>query len=118
MFYGLLQLNRLKNLEVLDASHREMNDGAIEGFENCRSLKRLNISGGKVSSAGLKLLTKLKELEELDVGNSPGINDAGLPALRGHRQLKKLNLNGTRCTPAGVEALKKVLKDTEIGFAG
>jgi hypothetical protein len=118
VFYGLLQLNRLKNLEVLNATHREMNDSAIEGFENCRSMKRLNIAGGKVSNNGLKLLAKLKELEELDIGNSPAVTDAGLASLRGLRQLKKLNLNGTRCTPAGVEALRKVLKATEIGFGG
>jgi Leucine-rich repeat (LRR) protein len=118
VYYGLQQLNRLKHLEVLDASHQEMNDGAIEGFENCRSLKHLNVSGGKVTSNGLRLLAKLKQLEELNLGGSPLIDDSGLAALRQHRQLKKLNLDGTRCTPAGVQALKKQLKDTEIRYAG
>ena len=118
VFYGLLQLNRLKNLEVLDASHPDMNDGAIEGFENCRALKRVNISNGKVTSNGLKLLAKLKQMEELNIGGSPLIDDSGLAALRQHRQLKLLNLDGTRCTPAGVQALKKLLKDTEIRYAG
>jgi len=118
VYYGLLELNRLKQLEVLDASHPTMNDGFIGNFQNCTKLRKLSLSNSAVSNEGLKMMSKFRQLEELHVNGCKGINDAGLMFLKTHKQLKKLDLDGTSCTAAAVQGLKKQLPNTTIRFTG
>lgn len=118
VFYGLLELNKLKQLEVLDASHPQMNDGYIANFQGCTKLRKLSVANSAVSNDGLKAIAKFRELEDLAVNGCKAINDAGLVALKNEKQLKKLDLDGTSCTAAGVAELKKQLPNTTIRFAG
>ncbi|MBX3444343.1 MAG: hypothetical protein KF774_18215 [Planctomyces sp.] len=116
--YGLLELNRLKQLETLDASHPDTHDVLVEGFQNCLKLKRLRLAGSRVTVAGLKLLGKLRSLEELDLSRCAGVNDAALAALRPLKSLRQLSLDGAGCTADGVAMLKKSLPDATIRFNG
>jgi hypothetical protein len=118
VYYGLLELNQLKDLEVLEVSHPLMNDGFIPNFQACSKLRRLAASNSAMSNEGLKLIARFPKLEELELNGCKGINDGGLPNLKTEKQLKKLNLDGASCTVGAVQELKKSLPNTAIRFAG
>lgn len=118
VIYGVVKLDKLKGLEVLDVSYAEMNDGLIEGFDECVNLKKLSMARSKVTSLGMKMLSKMRKLEELNVSSCPGVNDSAVPFLRTHKSLKRLNVDGTGMTADGVKKLKDALPETAIRYAG
>jgi hypothetical protein len=118
VIYGVVKLDKLKGLEVLDVSYADMNDGLIEGFDECINLKKLSMARSKVTSLGMKMLSKMRKLEELNVSNCPGVNDSAVPFLRTHKALKRLDVDGTSMTADGVKKLKDALPDTVIRFGG
>jgi len=65
----------------------------------------VGLSGAKVTDAGLKELSALKELKELDLHACPGVTDAGLKNLVGLKELKTLYVGGTKVTDAGLKNL-------------
>jgi hypothetical protein len=118
VIYGVLQLGKLKGLEVLDVSYADMNDGLIDGFDDCINLKKLSMVRSKVTSEGLRKLLKMRKLEELNVSGCPAVNDSAVPYLRGHKELKRIDLDGTNFTPDGVKKLKAALPETVVRFGG
>ena len=54
------------------------------------NLTRLDLSGTKVTNAGLKHLAKAKDLTELDLADTQ-VTDAGLNELAGLKNLRRLS---------------------------
>ena len=72
-------------------------------------LAQLDLSGTKVTDAGLKPLADLGKLVRLDLHNS-AVGDAGLAHLKGLANLGYLNLYGTQVTDAGLAHLTSLKK--------
>jgi hypothetical protein len=76
-------------------------------------LQYLQLSGTRVSNAGLSHLSKLTGLKVLWLYDTP-ISDAGLAHLRGLTGLRVLNLRSTMVSASGVDALQAALPQCEF----
>jgi internalin A len=113
--YGMDQLNKLPKLEVLQASQCGFAGASIQGLLGCDELKVLNLSGNTFFDDNMKIVSRLKNLEELRLAQISGLTDECLNSLKIMKTLKVLDLEGTRITEPAVKLLKeKFLKDTEI----
>ena len=113
--YGLDQLNKLPQLEVLRASRCGFAGAAIQGLTGCDRLKVLDLSGNSFFDDNMKVVSRLKNLEELRLAQITGLTDECMKSLKIMKHLKLLDLEGTRITEPVVKLHKeKFLKDTEI----
>jgi Leucine Rich repeat len=82
-------------------------------LKGLKQLQRLNLSGTKVTDAGLRHLRGLTTLRTLELIDT-GITDTGLKNLKGLTNLHRLYLNQTKVTAAGVKDLQKILPKVKI----
>jgi hypothetical protein len=107
--------NRCPNIEMLNAHAVEISDHGIEALStNCSHLKTLQISsanpfGGSplFTDEGISYITRLKQLESLNIQGSGNITDAELGILTRHcSKLQRLNLGGCfKVTDSGLKAI-------------
>ena len=113
-FYGLEQMNKLPQLEVLRAGSCELLGPAISGLDGCDGLRVLDLSGNSLQDANMQGVSRLKKLEELRLARL-NLTDKCLDSIKTMRNLKVLDLNGTQVTEKSILLLKeKFLGDTEI----
>ena len=113
-FYGLKQMNKLKNLQILVAMQCEIADGLVTGLGGCESLRILNVGQNKLTDEGIKGINRMKKLEELNLSGNL-ITDKAVVQFKTMKQLKSLNLDATGVTAAEAGELKtKSLTDTVI----
>lgn len=113
-FYGLEQMNKLPQLEVLRAANCELVGPAINGLNGCDKLRILDLSGNLLQDANMQGVSRLKKLEELRLGRL-NLTDKCLDSIKTMKNLKVLDLNGTQVTEKSILLLKeKFLGDTEI----
>lgn len=119
----------------------QLTDLGVAKMTKLTKLKSLNISGSKVTTAGLKSLEKLPQLEhlnlwnctklddtagaelavfthlkDLDLSQTP-VGDATLKTLAGIPGLKLLYLTDTKVTPEAVETFRKGKPGTLVSWA-
>ena len=109
----------------------QLTDLGVAKLARLTKLRRLDISGAKITPAGLKVLRSLPQLERLSVWNCQALDDSAAPelasvpklafldlsytaagdetlkSLAGLSNLKLLYLTDTKVTPAAVEAFRK-----------
>ncbi len=139
---GLQFVWRLRDLESLDLSGLHLGPNALnQPRGTAANLKRLELTGAKVTDEGLKLLSGMSSLRELSLGSTQitgdGLNhltwmpeltrldlentvvgDAGIKALGGISSLKSLNLRGTAVSDAGIEHLHGLTDLESINLSG
>lgn len=116
---GVEELGRLKELQTLGLNRCDVTNEALQNLQTCTTLEFLRLGENKFTDEGLKSLTRLKQLKELDLHGNPAVTDEGLARLRGLQQLELLSLDGTRCTLEAARDLKqKSLQQTTIRIAG
>ena len=74
---------------------------------------RVNLSGTKVTDAGLVHLKGLTNLRWLDLGDT-NVTDAGLVHLKGLTKLERLDLWSTKVSATGFKELQKALPNCQI----
>jgi Leucine-rich repeat (LRR) protein len=95
-------------LEYLSVAYRicELTDANLGFLLDMSRLKELNISGSRVTDAGLAdVVVRVRSLQALRLSACMGISDAGLSALQQLPTLTSLSLNSTSITAAGLVAL-------------
>ncbi|HEX7379930.1 MAG TPA: hypothetical protein VF278_22595 [Pirellulales bacterium] len=117
---GLVHLAELHKLEYLDLgyhhdrisslSHLPITDDGLVCLAGLRRLKYLDLSGSSIRGEGLRHLTGLTELEDLNLGETK-LTDAALPYLAQFPRLKRLDIHGTAVTTWLAE---QMLPHTEI----
>ena len=118
-YFGFEQLSKLPQLEVLMADRCEAAGPVIMGLTGCEELKVLDLSGNSLLDDNLKVLSRLKNLEELRLSQINALTGTCLHSIKTLKQLKLLDLEGTRVTQPEIEILKKMfLKDTKILAVG
>ncbi len=103
----------------------QLTDLGVAKLARLSRLRRLDISGAKVTPAGLKALEKLPQLERLSLWNCARLDDSAAPELAALTKLSNLDLS---YTPVGDGALKQLaalpdlkllyLTDTRVTAAG
>jgi len=118
----------------------QLTDLGVAKLVKLTKLRRLDISGAKITPAGLKILKSLPQLERLSLWNCKGlddtaaaqfadvpklvdldlsytsIGDAMLKTLTALPNLKLLYLTDTKVTPAGVDAFRKQKPASFVSF--
>ncbi len=95
------------------ASGTDATDCELADLERVRDVQMLDLSDSKVTDAGIEHLKGLVELEWLDLRNTK-VTDAALKNLKGLPQLKLLRLAGTNVTTEGVAKLQQALPNCKI----
>ena len=90
-----------------------VDDATLTRVAEHASLKRLYLNGTKITDAGLRHLTGLKELHSLSLANTT-IGDSGLKELEGLSALRKLDVQHTQVTADGVARLKAAIPALQV----
>lgn len=93
--------------------NRDVSDNGIKYLEHMDRLKRLVLWDTKMTSAGMKHISLLSNLEYLEIQNSL-VGDAGLAMLNSNKKLAIIKLYGTNATRAGTDRLKRSLPNCAI----
>jgi hypothetical protein len=117
-FRFLLGLTALEKANLVEIDG--LTDEALVFVGKISGLKLLNLGDGQITTAGLKPLTGLCELESLDLGWTKDVGDDALPLLRPLPRLRVLGLGGTKVTDAGMPALASfpALKEVRLMATG
>jgi len=89
----------------LDLSGTRVSDAGLSALARMPNLTRLSLANTAVGDAGIRHLAGLARLEYLNLYGTR-VSDAGLDALRGLGGLRALYLWGTRVTPQGQASLQ------------
>ena len=121
---GLRVLRTLPRLRALDLSGGQkrnsgtwivtLTDPDLETIGAIAGLRELNLSGMKVTAAGLRLLAPLKNLERLSLWRATRADDAALAALAPLANLRLLDITGTPATADGVTAFRRAHPKCEV----
>ena len=100
-----VRLLQVTAVNVRDA----FDDAALRGLlPVAAQVTWLDLSGTRVTDAGLETLARMPNLTRLSLGNTT-VGDAGLKHLAGLTRLEYLNLYGTRVSDAGLSALRALV---------
>lgn len=130
----LKKLAGLPKLTTIDWTDSQIDDDAMRGLGTLKFLTVLKLRGNQVTDTGIKFLTKLKDLEEINFDKSKDdvhiekavpITDASLVPLKAMKRLRTLSLRRNAISDAGLKHLAdfKNLKeldliDTQVTDAG
>jgi hypothetical protein len=100
----LLAAIRSRGLTAVHASG-QMSDDVLERISRLEQVEELDLSGSRaITDAGLRHLTRMPRLRHLNLGGC-AVGDAGIAALGRVGSLERLMLAGTEVTDAGVANL-------------
>jgi len=71
------------------------------------AFRDLNLTFCSVTDEGLKQLTLINNLRDVNLGGSPGISDAGLDVLAGIDSLNRINVQATAVTAEGISRFQQ-----------
>ena len=105
-------LASLPNLETVEFSQADADDGFLKALSKSRSLKRLVIilPNGRVTDEGVVALRELKTLRSVNLNMNSGITNVSLAVLAELPELTELSISGNSSTDKGVESLTKLKK--------
>lgn len=102
-------------LRDLDLSGTKITDAGLVGLAGFPQLVHLNLSRTAVTDAGADALASIASLEYLNLYGT-GVSDAGLPKLARLAKLRRLYLWQSKATQAGVDALASAMPNVSIDF--
>jgi hypothetical protein len=112
---GLVEVEPLSNLKMLDLMKTSITDAGLVHLEKLPQLRELNLMATGITDAGLAKLKHLTRLQFLYL-SSTKITDTGLLSLYELKSLKSLDINSTQVSQRGREKLKKALPNTVIRY--
>lgn len=117
-------LRGLNSVEKLEISGSKVTSQGVKHLAGLTKLYMLHLDGTQVGDDGLASLVRLHDLSVLSLDNTR-VTDAGLAQLQQMPQLERLYLNGTSITDAGLAHLAKLenlkelsLVETNVSDAG
>lgn len=114
---GLAKLARLKNLRRLDVSGARVTAAGLEALKSLPRLERLNLwNCAQVDDSAAAVLAGFPSLVNLDLSETPA-GDAALSRLAALPKLKYVYLTDTRVTPTGVEAFQGARPGVFVSWA-
>jgi beta-lactamase regulating signal transducer with metallopeptidase domain/Leucine-rich repeat (LRR) protein len=118
---GVAHLSALKNLKILHvsaSSRSPLTDLSLSAISKISGLEELTIGGTGFTDAGMKELSKLKNLKEIVLAGAPQITDEGLAQLSLAYNLENFTWMGnSKVTFAGLNRLSGLKKLKRLNFA-
>jgi hypothetical protein len=93
-------------LKELELQNTKVTSAGLKHLSSLKTLTDLNLCEDAISDDGLKHLSSLANLENLSLTDAKGVTGAGLKHLAGLTKLQRLRLNGTSVTDEGLAHLK------------
>ena len=97
----------------LDLSRVQLPEGRLSFLQDFKNLTSLNLSSSNLSNEGLRDISQLTNLEQLNLYASP-IND--ISTLKDFPTLRRINLSSTKTSQADVNYLQSQLPKLEVIF--
>lgn len=117
-------LRRLPDLEEIDASTKQMDDGAMAVIRGLPRLRKLNLYRSSIGDEGVKHLASFPQLRRVPMGETR-VTDAGLKHIAELTHLEYVGVRGNHVTDDGLKHLKKLtdltglyLGETKVTDAG
>jgi beta-lactamase regulating signal transducer with metallopeptidase domain len=111
---GIAHLSKMKNLKYLHvsaSSNSPLTDLSLASISQITGLERLCIGGMGFTDAGMKELSKLKNLKEITFGSTSEVTDNGLAFLAAIQDLESFSWMGnSKLTFAGINHLHGLKK--------
>jgi Leucine-rich repeat (LRR) protein len=86
----------------------QLSDLGLAKLATLKKLRRLDVSGARLTPAGIEVLRTLPQLERLSVWNCPGLDDAAAKVLAGMPSLVNLDVSYTSIGDDGLALLAKL----------
>ncbi len=114
---GTLTFNPMGEPESLDVSGTKLSDAGLENVKNIEGLKALDLTLTLVGDDGILHLETSETLEVLSLAGT-NVTDKGLGKLEGLKVLRTLDLSGTRVTDEALEGIAKLpsLRKIKLGY--
>lgn len=116
------EIANLKTLRLLEVEGGRVDDSALEAVANLGGLQELRIGpGNAVTDKGmvhLKKLGKLRSLSIVSMGEKGGVSDSGLVHLGALGGLETLELRCSQVTDEGLASLAKLKNLRELNLRG
>ncbi len=109
----LARLKPLTALRRLDLDGAVIHGFGVRGLQDLPKLTELRLGCPTLTDLFLPQLGELKQLERLSLANSK-VSDDGLKHLSGLSALRELDLSGTPVTAAGAAAFAKALPKCKV----
>jgi Leucine-rich repeat (LRR) protein len=115
---GLLHLRPAKQIRELNLLYAEqITDLGLNAIKGWTSLKRLNVRGTRIADATLEIVSKLPQLESLDIANT-GVTEAGLDSLVALTKLRHLALGRSRFNESAMPVLRLLTTLESLDISG
>lgn len=101
------------DLEEIDLTGTKVTDAGIEVIAGLTKLRKLQLSATKITSAAIVHLVRLPALTDIYLINT-AIDDTAIEGLARMTGLRKLSVSGTKLTADGLERLRQALPTTTI----
>ena len=95
--------------------NERVTDDWLKRLSNISTLRKLDLANCAIQGNGLKHISSLKNLRELNLTLTP-VNDEALKHLSGLTELRNLGLASTQCTGTGFTHLKPLTKLENVNF--
>ena len=92
-------------------------DKTLAILAECKELRLLYVTGGRITDAGLASLKKLTRLEALELSGNKAITDAGMTHIKALERLEILYLGETQITDKGLFELASLEGLRTLGVA-
>lgn len=86
----------------------QLSDLGLAKLATLKKLRRLDVSGARLTAAGLEVLQTLPELERLSLWNIPALDDSAAKVLAGMPALTNLDVSYTSIGDPGLELLAQL----------
>ena len=113
---SISQLSSLKALTTLSLINCGLTDGTISYIGDILSLECLNLQGNQFTGKGLKGLSGLKRLREINISSNSHVKDLGMPYLSMLVSLRVIYASSYEVSEAGLSQLRELMKGTIISY--
>jgi len=115
----LAPLRAFQSVKLLYLSHTDITRAGLEHVKHL-PLKRLGLSGTKLTDSGIKTILRFEDLESLDISHT-AVSDRGVAQLASLERLSFLSVAGCDISGAGLKPFREhslleqlVLSQTEV----
>jgi len=115
---GMLHLKAATSIRELNLMYAELvTDQGMSAIRNWKMLKRLNLRGTRVANGTLEILSRMPQIEALDIANTQ-VTDNGLDQLIALTNLKELALGRSRVGESELGFLRMLPSLTSLDLSG
>jgi hypothetical protein len=91
-----------------------MSDEAVSAIAELQDLETLRLGHSNISNHGVKILSRLRNVEKLSLVGCRTVGDPAAAAITGWKSLQYLDLQDTAITEAAIDSMRLARPDLKI----